>query len=77
MTTQGTRTADSPTGGDVPGPGTGTAGYLYAELIRDQLEAALASKASIEHRGIAVITTSAAAGGLLFGFSAFATSSNA
>jgi hypothetical protein len=46
---------------------------VYAEYIKDQLEAQEARKASLEQRGLAVITTSGALVTLLFGLTALTT----
>jgi hypothetical protein len=52
-------------------------GKAHAQLIQDQLAEERARKTSLEQRGIAVITTSAGLGTLLFGFAALTSSKKA
>jgi hypothetical protein len=56
---------------------TDIAGVAYADLIKDQLTQERARKASIEARGIGIITTSGALVTLLFAVPALATTSAA
>jgi hypothetical protein len=50
----------------------GTAGHVYAALIVDQLKSEESRKASLEQRGLAIISTSGALVSLLFGLGAVA-----
>jgi hypothetical protein len=60
-----------------PDASTESAGSAYGELIKEQLEAERARKASLEQRGITVITTSGVLVSLLFGLGAVVTSAKA
>jgi hypothetical protein len=53
------------------GTGADPAGYLYADLVKEELAREQARKTSLEQRGLSVISTSGALVSLLFALLAF------